>query len=235
MGKGILFDKDGTLFEFGPIWLQATLEFLAAVDARTQDNEQVKIALGMVDGELLSDSALTSGTPGDVAAILVEYHAFATTDEAEQFVKAFFYEFLVQHLDNVKPVGDLIGLLTRLKAEGYYLGIATSDETNSTMATLKYAKVAELFDFIATADEYPTKPNPASLIAFCKRYGLELTDVIVVGDSRMDIQLGNLAKAGVAVLSGTSRSENFTDLTEYIYPTIQEIPYQQILPTVNNV
>ncbi|CAH0418329.1 HAD family hydrolase [Periweissella ghanensis] len=233
MRKGILFDKDGTLFEFGPIWLQATIEFLAAITVRTDQKIGVVEALGMVDGELVSDSALTSGTPADVATILVDHQVFTTTGQAEQFVKDFFYEFLVAHLDNVKPVGDLIGLLQRLKAQGYVLGIATSDEINSTMATLKYAQVKDLFDFIATADEYPTKPNPAALMAFCEQCQLALTDVIVVGDSRMDIELGNLARAGVAVLSGTSTADNFTDLTPYIYADIQVIPYQQILPTLN--
>lgn len=233
MGKGILFDKDGTLFEFGPIWMQATIEFLAAITIRTEHKDAVVKALGMIDGALISDSALTSGTPADVAMILVDHQVFTTTDQAEQFVKDFFYEFLVAHLDNVKPVGDLLGLLQRLKGQGYALGIVTSDETNSTMTTLKYAHVKDLFDFIATADEYPTKPNPAALMAFCSQCELSLTDVIVVGDSRMDIELGNYAKAGVAVLSGTSTADNFTDLTPYIYADIQAIPYQRILPTLN--
>ncbi|MCM0599473.1 HAD family hydrolase [Periweissella fabalis] len=235
MGKGILFDKDGTLFEFGPIWMQATVEFLEAITIRTDQKDAVVQALGMVNGELVSDSALTSGTPLDVAQILVQYHVFDTNLQAEQFVKDFFYEFLIAHLDNVKPIGDLIGLLTRLKKAGYKLGIATSDETNSTIKTLKYANVFDLFDFIATADDYPTKPNPAALYAFCQNCKLTVNDVIVVGDSRMDIQLGHFAKAGIAVLSGTSKATNFTDLTEYIYPSIQEVPYEEILMDVKKV
>lgn len=230
MNKGILFDKDGTLFEFGSLWTQATTEFLATLVARTTDAKAMLHALGMVDGQLQGNSILTSGTPKDLGEVLAAHGAFDTATAAEQYATDYFYQFLISHLDNVHPIGDLKGLLQHLHDTGYYLGVITSDEKQSTMTTLTHAGVAHLFDFIGTADDYPTKPNPSALYAFCKQTGVTLTDAIMVGDSIMDIELGLQSHAGVAVLSGTGVQRDFEGLTPYIYNDIHAIPYAEILP-----
>lgn len=229
MTKGVLFDKDGTLFEFGPIWHQATVDFLATVTAKVANPIDLATKLGMVDGVLQGNSILTSGTPYELAHELVQAKIFNSQQSAEKFVKEFFYDFLVNNLDNVKSIGDLPALIKKLHALNYKVGIVTSDEVASTMTTLKHAGVSDLFDFIATSDDYPTKPDPTALYQFCEQLHLDSQDVIVVGDSIMDIQLGNQAAAGVAVLSGTGVRADFEELTPYIYNDIQSIPYQKIL------
>lgn len=229
MAKGILFDKDGTLFAFDSLWKVATMDFLTAVTTKVAQPEVLAKKLGVVNGEIKGNSILTSGTPYELANEIFIAGGFDSQLAAEKFVKDFFYQYLVRNLANIKPFGNLGQLFSALRAKGYYLGIVTSDELQSTMTTLDYAEVTTYFDFIATSDHYPTKPNPMALTAFCEQTGLTNDDVIVVGDSIMDIKLGQQAKAGVAVLSGTGSKADFIGLTPYIYDNIQTIPYQKIL------
>lgn len=229
MTKGVMFDKDGTLFEFGSIWSKAIEEFLVVVLANTKNPSRVSEALGVHNGLVQSDSVLSSGTIKDIGDMLVVTHVYDDEALAEQFVKKFFLDFLKNNLDLLTPIGDLVALMQRLHDEEIKVGIVTSDDLAPTELSLEYAGIAHLVDFIASGDHYPRKPDPTALHAFCEKFNLTPTDVLIVGDSRMDLELGSQAKAGVAVLSGVGDATNFEDLTKYIYPSIQEIPYLEIL------
>lgn len=119
--------------------------------------------------------------------------------------------------------------MENLHADDIKVGIVTSDDYEATLISLQHAGITDLVDFIASGDCYPRKPDPAPLLAFCQKFALALDDVIMVGDSRMDIELGNVAKGGVAVLSGVGTKVELADLTAMIYADVQAIPYATLL------
>lgn len=229
MTKGVLFDKDGTLFEFDSMWTNAIEEFMHQVLVKAEHADRLAQALGVKNGQVQPDSALSSGTIKDIATVLYDNAVFTTHDAAEEFVRVFFLEFLKNHLAQLKPIGDLRALMQGLHNEDIKVGIVTSDDYEATVISLEHAGIGDLVDFIASGDRYPRKPDPAPLVAFCQQFGLELNDVIMVGDSRMDLELGNVGKGGVGVLSGVGSATELSDLTTMIYPDVQAIPYTVLL------
>lgn len=229
MTKGVLFDKDGTLFEFDSMWTNAIAEFVDQVVVDAKHPHKLAQALGIKNGVVMPDSALSSGTIKDIADVLFNNGVYQQQSDAENFVRSFFLEFLKTHLDQLKPIGDLQRLMENLHADDIKVGIVTSDDYEATLISLQHAGITDLVDFIASGDCYPRKPDPAPLLTFCQKFALALDDVIMVGDSRMDIELGNVAKGGVAVLSGVGTKVELADLTAMIYADVQAIPYATLL------
>ena len=121
------------------------------------------------------------------------------------------------------PVAGLFSVILSLKDSGLTLGIATSDSASGAQATLCPFNVLDQFDFIAGYDSgFGVKPEPGMVFAFCRATGSPASAVMVVGDSRHDLEMGRQAGAGlgIGVLTGSSRR---TDLTDHVVDSIADI------------
>lgn len=88
--------------------------------------------------------------------------------------------------------------LTRLKAAGLKLGIATSRRRASAEPILKHLGVMDCFDhFVGVEDVENPKPHPESLYLVLEQLGLRADSMVFVGDSPHDIH----AAHGAGVIS----------------------------------
>lgn len=89
MTKGVLFDKDGTLFEFDSMWTNAIAEFVDQVVVDAKHPHKLAQALGIKNGVVMPDSALSSGTIKDIADVLFNNGVYQQQSDAENFVRSF--------------------------------------------------------------------------------------------------------------------------------------------------
>lgn len=90
-----------------------------------------------------------------------------------------------QEVRNVKLFPGVIEVLNTLKAQGYRLGIVSSNAEANIRALLNQNKIEHLFDFVNSASTFGKGKAIAKLI---RQYQCLKSDVIYIGDEIRDIQ-----------------------------------------------
>lgn len=221
--RGILFDKDGTLFDFAGTWEAWALSFLtdlAGGDPARAAEFGRAIGFDTVSQTFMADSVAIAGTPSDVADALLPL--FPKAD----------HHALVERMNSVSvnvPMSEavpLVPLLKGLKAQGFKLGVATNDAHEPAIAHLNAVNIVELFDFIAGFDSgYGAKPEPGMLNAFARQFDLQPSDVLMVGDSLHDLNAAQAAgMRPIGVLTGMAGAEDLAPFAEVVLPDIGHLP-----------
>lgn len=222
MIAGIVFDKDGTLFDFRKSWGGWAVSLLddiatAGPQGRT-DRHRLGAAIGFDpdSGTFAADSPVIAATAMDVAAALVPH------------LPGFTVAGLAARIDllaagaPMTPAVPLVPVLSALRARGLRLGMATNDTEAPARAHLAAHGITDLFDFIAGYDSgHGAKPGPGQLLAFAAHTGLRPAQVVMVGDSRHDLVAGRAAgMRTVAVLTGVALAEELAPLADVVMPDI---------------
>lgn len=225
--KGVLFDKDGTLFDFHRTWIPI-LES-AALTAARGDVSLVPglMAAGGYDpatGRVASGSVIAAGNTPELALLwlqsLPHWEAADLTMRLDEI-------FASEAPHRSEPVTDLVAFLAALRGDGLRVGIATNDSAASALATIGQFGLSGLVEFYCGYDSgYGTKPAPGMVHAFCDAVDLEPADVAVVGDNFHDLEMGMAAGAGlrVGVLTGTSAHEDLAPHADLVIGSIVELP-----------
>ena len=92
-------------------------------------------------------------------------------------------------------------MLHRLVARGdVALGIATGKSRRGLDALLAHFGLAGLFVTCQVADDHPSKPHPAMLLAALAETGVAARDAVMIGDTTFDIEMARAAGvAGIGV------------------------------------
>lgn len=206
--RGIVFDKDGTLIDYAATWIPTN--HLVARQVAAGDEALAALLLRVAGHDPLTDHItpgcpLAAGSALDVARVWAPLLPSppASLLELAAAIDAGFHEGGLRYL---RPIGDLVHLLSTLRSWGFRLGIATADGIAATQAGLSALQVLHYFDFVAAYDSgHGHKPGPGMVLAFCAHLGLRPEEVLVIGDNRQDIEMARAAGAGlaVAVRSGT--------------------------------
>jgi HAD superfamily hydrolase (TIGR01509 family) len=95
-----------------------------------------------------------------------------------------------------------------LKGKGVLLGIITRNSLPSVRLALERFERVRLHDFSAviTRDDSLPKPHPDGVHKACKRMGLSISELMVVGDFRFDVMAGKAAGACTVLLTNGRHS-----------------------------
>lgn len=220
--KGIVFDKDGTLFDFAATWEAWAKAFLLrASSGDVAKARRVGRAIGFDLDAMQFDPAsiVIAGTPGEVAEALMPHFEMPRSDLLNMLNE----EAACAPQQEAIP---LIPFLTKLRAAGLRLGVATNDAEAPARAHLDAAGVTDLFDFIAGFDSgHGGKPAPGQLLAFAAQTGLAPQACVMVGDSLHDLRAG--AAAGmrcIGVLTGMADAATLAPHAEVVFEDIGDLP-----------
>jgi len=221
---GILFDKDGTLFDFQATWAAVTGRLLGEL---ARGDAVLEARLAEAAGYDLGARALRPGS-------IVVAHTLAETADALLAVmprgadRGQLIETMLRFAQSAPQVEavPLGPYFDRLAARGLKLGIATNDAEAAARVHLDRAGIGGAFDFVAGYDSgFGAKPAPGQLFGFCEATGLAPETVVMVGDSGHDLISARAAgMRAVAVLTGLAGAEELASGAEAVLPHIGHLP-----------
>jgi phosphoglycolate phosphatase len=217
--KGVLFDKDGVLFDFQKTWGAWTRGVLAEFAGEDQGLAQRLADVMDFDMETATfrpGSFVIAGTARQVAETL--------SAELPGWDPAALFDRL-KHLTASAPQVEAVPLratLMGLKARGLALGVATNDSEAAAKANIASADALDAFDFVAGSDSgFGAKPAPGMCLAFAEAMDLPPENLVMVGDSTHDMDAARAAGFGrVAVLTGVASAVDLAPHADVVLPDI---------------
>jgi phosphoglycolate phosphatase-like HAD superfamily hydrolase len=228
--QAIIFDKDGTLIDFDAMWggwtvhLAEQLQQASRVDVREalclamgyDETRKKVLANGMLASnpmarlyDLTIEVMRSSGLGGQAAAKVVE-QVWCIPDPVIL----------------AKPFTDMRALFGQFTEGGIKIAIATADDRASTQAMVDAFDIEEYISCMACADDgIPSKPAPDMVISLCRKMDVELSNVMVIGDTTSDLKMARAAGAGLAVgvLSGVSSARDLVPFADILIESIDEL------------
>ncbi|MEX0304688.1 MAG: HAD family hydrolase [Leisingera sp.] len=219
----LLFDKDGTLFDFAATWNSWAADLLETLSQGEQAAKEAMAEVISYDLETAAfnpDSLVIASSNDEVAAALAPHVAHMSLAELTDYLA-------VSASDaELAPAVPLAEFLDGLLERGKVLGVMTNDAEVSAKSQLQRAGVLNRFAFVAGCDSgHGAKPDPDPLLAFCKAAGVSPDRTAMVGDSLHDLEAG--AAAGmqrIGVLTGMALREDLTPHADVVLPDIGHIP-----------
>lgn len=222
MIKALLFDKDGTLFQFKATWeawAHAVLLRLTNGDHAHAAEVGRDIGFDMEAQSFARDSVVIAGTPAEIVSAL-QKHFDLSADALETILND-----EAETAPQVEAVA-LVPLMEKLRARGLALGVATNDAERPARQHLEGAGVSDLFDFISGYDSgNGVKPDAAPCLAFARKVDVQSGQVAMVGDSLHDLKAGRAAgMRTIGVLTGLATLDELAPFADVVLDHIGQIP-----------
>jgi phosphoglycolate phosphatase len=224
----VIFDKDGTIIEFGAMWsgwAVALAEGLRAATGRGVEEPLFEM-LGY-------DAATGSVQPGGgLAATPMARLRERTRDvlvaegvgdaDAERALEAAWHA--PDPVALARPLTDLAALFTRLRSAGRRIAVATTDDRDPTERTLAAFGLADAIDALLCADDgCAVKPAPDMVLRLCSDLDVPAERTAVVGDSPADLRMARAAGAGlvVGVLTGVGARSDLEPQADVVIGSVE--------------
>ncbi|MEZ7728403.1 HAD family hydrolase [Granulicatella sp. 20925_1_28] len=208
----LIFDKDGTLTDTSTLWFEPTILVLDELVNRNEMNltnaehGELFNRLGITETNIIENSVIASGSVRDMLEVLNQFRTI-DIEENYNFVVQYFADYILSHPEKIQTLGNVERALWNLRETGYIIALVTNDSRLPAEAVLKVAGIGELFDFVGTTDEFPSKPATDSLYAIQSKFGVSFDEMIYIGDSTVDEEFAKNTAGFIAVTSEPNNLE----------------------------
>ena len=221
--KGILFDKDGTLFKFQESWGNWILNIIDHLTEGCGANRYAMAEVLKFNIEkkvFLPESKFIAGTNDELLDLIAPFSNSLKGKELRNFIYQKSFD-----VDQI-PVTDLISVFDNLKRQKVTLGLATNDAELPARTQLSSAGILEYFDFVVGCDSgFGSKPNSGQLSAFCKKFDFLPSQVAMIGDSTHDLRAAKkIGMFSIGVLTGVASKTELADYADKIFLSIEAFP-----------
>lgn len=221
--RGIIFDKDGTLFDFNATWGTWTETLLIKVANGDLDLvTRLAMILGydLAEKRFHADSVVIAETADTVAERILPL--LAGRDKAELLAEMNALAAEVPQME----AAPLVPFVAELRARGLTLGVVTNDAEAPARAHLRKADIIDQMAFVAGYDSgYGAKPAPDPLLAFTLIAGIDPINCAMVGDSLHDLHAGRAAgMTTIGVLTGPAERAELETVADVVLASIADIP-----------
>ncbi len=221
--RAILFDKDGTLFDFARSWYRwasGMLLHFARGDEIRASHVAETIGIDWQNRTFYPWCPIIHGIPTELLSTLMT--AFPGWDR----------ETMTEYIYDTSQTAEMVAyiplhpLLESLRNSGLILGVATNDYVDIARGQLQDHRVDHLFAYIAGSDSgYGSKPEPGMLLAFCQHTGIPPAETLMVGDTTADMLAARAAgMPAMAVRNGLQDIEALTAHADHSLASIAELP-----------
>jgi phosphoglycolate phosphatase len=220
--KAILFDKDGTLFDFQKTWApwaKTLITRLAEGDVvLTQDISHV-LGYEFELARFKPDSISVSCTPDEQIELLKPLLPHLSKEELKD-------KLVVGQADvSPIPITGLTTMLDGLVLKEVRLGVVTNDFEAGARLQLEQAHIQDYFDVVIGFDSgFGGKPAPDGCLAGARMLGCAAEQTVMVGDSLHDLQAGRSAgMPTIGVLTGTATKTDLAPHADVVVSDVSEI------------
>ena len=221
--RGVIFDKDGTLFDFQSTWGIWTAQVLARIAGSDEALlQQLAEALGYdtQTRRVQPGSVIVAATPMDIAAVVKDcIPALSQTQICD---------WLNEEAKTAPQVlvTDLHRLTAELRRINLGLCVMTNDAEAPARTHLASVQASGLFDFVIGSDSgFGAKPQAAPLLALADKMDIPAAACVMVGDSTHDLRAGRAAgMRAVAVLTGLAEADELAPLADAVLPDVSHLP-----------
>ena len=128
---------------------------------------------------------------------------FYEIKEFKPIHQEWFMDYYTQHHSKeLKLFDGALELLRELKSRGCKLALATNAYRRSTMETLRYLGIKDIFDEVVCYDDVKrAKPYPDMLIYICQKLNIPKERAIFIGDGSKDEEASRLAQIDFIMVS----------------------------------
>jgi len=183
----VVFDWDGTLMDSLGSMVACATEAFREIDLVPPAPERIRGAIGLGLGE--------------VAA-----HILPDADRAvrARLIAAYRQLWLGRYRHHVALYEGAAEALALLKDRGHRLAIATGRSRTGLTHDLAATGLTTAFATTRTADDAPSKPDPAMLLAVLEELEMSARAALMVGDTTYDLEMASRAGVeAVGVLTGS--------------------------------
>ncbi len=235
----IIFDKDGTLIDFKATWIpliRKRVAFLLKTLGRDGELEAFLLKFWGIDSlsgriDPRGPTPVSSRPEEIVIGTVALYQQGYPWDKSKEWVTQAFdqADAASDRREMLRPIEGIQSVLSFLKARGFFLALATSDERKDTEAVLSALAMKRLFDSVVCAGEvFPPKPHPETIFTLCRRLSVPVHETICIGDTLADMMMGK--KAGVAltigiVEGGVTPKEDLEKVADLVIDSIRDLNF----------
>ena len=167
--SGVIFDLDGVLVDSWKLAQQALRHAFLAHGITSEPPREFRLHLGAPLEKILADL----GLPFELKSAFESY-ARREVSQVTVFPG-------VRETPHALSQGD------------YGLAVLTGKSATRAAEVLQVTRLAEYFDVVVTPDDAPGKPDPAGPVSCLIRMGQTADNVLLVGDSPIDMQSARAA------------------------------------------
>lgn len=202
--KGIIFDIDGTLTFTNQLIFDSFNFIVEKYLGKRFSNEEIIALFGPTEDVIIKQMF----------------------PDKYELVRKDYYDYYHRNHEIAKLYDGIKELLIDLKKSGVILGIFTGKGRTSSLITLNFLGIRELFDMIVTGDDVKNhKPSPEGIIKFIRTFNLKPEEVLMVGDAPSDIKAAIEAGVNIASVVWDSYSANEVRKLnkETVFETVEEL------------
>jgi len=180
--KAVMIDLDGTLADTIPDLAEAANMMLRELDRPGLERELIRTFVGKGIPKLV-ERALAGNLEGSVPAGLLA--------RALPIYERCYAEVNGKHTVIYPGVSEG---LRRLRAMQLPLACVTNKAERFTLALLDHLQLARCFEQVIAGDTLPQKkPDPQPLLHACRGFGIAPGDMLMIGDSAIDVEAARAA------------------------------------------
>ncbi len=218
--RAVLFDKDGTLFDFRKTWGAWTADLIRDLGGDQATSLAKAMRFDLAAGQHMADSKVIAGTLDHWVDLMLPVLTHRDHDDLRA-------EITTRTASATQvPATPLPPLLGQLDRAGYPMGVATNDGIGPVTQHLRNTAIDHFFTFVAGYDSgHGAKPDPGMLLAFADHTNLPPSQIVMVGDSTHDMEAAQAAgMRRAAVLTGYATAQDLAPHADVVLETIAELP-----------
>lgn len=199
--KAIVFDMDGVLIDAKDWHYEALNKALNLFGYEINRYDHLVTYDGLPTSKKLEMLSLEKGLPHNLHAFINDMKQLYTVDTIHALCRpTFFHEYA----------------LSKLKAEGYHLAVASNSTRNTVQLMMEKSNLLPYLDFfLSNQDVTRSKPDPEIYTAAIERLNLRPEECMVVEDNHNGIQAAKAAGAYVMQIE-TVYDANYENIKKHV-------------------